>query len=80
MVTEADFKLWTPSALRPYFDIVLSAFGPERLMFGSDWPVCLAACSYGRWVETVGAWTNELSESEAAQMWGETARAVYGLD
>ena len=80
MVTEADFHSWTPGALRPYFDVVLEVFGPGRLMFGSDWPVCLAACSYARWIETVEAWTNELSADERVQVWGETARAVYGLD
>ncbi len=46
MITEADLKAWTPADLRPYVEHVLTAFGPDRVMFGSDWPVCLLAGSY----------------------------------
>jgi L-fuconolactonase len=46
MVTEADWSTWTPADLRPYVDRVIEVFGPERLMFGSDWPVCLLAAPY----------------------------------
>lgn len=79
MVTEADWRNWTPEQLRPYFDAALSAFGPERLMFGSDWPVCLVACEYGRWAETVKQWTDELSESEQESIHYKTAVEAYRL-
>ncbi len=53
MVTEANFKEWTVEQLQPYFDVVLEAFGTDRLMFGSDWPVCLVATKYKSWLEIV---------------------------
>ena len=46
MVTEADWNAWKPADLQPYVDIALHAFGPERCMFGSDWPVCELAGTY----------------------------------
>lgn len=79
LVTEANWERWTPDDLRPYFDVVLEAFGPERLMFGSDWPVALLASGYQRWVETVEGWTAELSASEREAVWGGTAVRVYSL-
>ncbi len=80
MVTEADWKAWTPESLQPYFEVVLEAFGPQRLMFGSDWPVCLAATSYSRWYEVVSDWVKPLSVGEQAQFWSETAIEVYSLE
>ena len=47
MVTEADWSAWKPADLKPYVEVALSAFGPERCMFGSDWPVCELAGKYG---------------------------------
>ncbi len=79
MVTEADWKNWTPAQLQRYFDTVLEAFGPRRLMFGSDWPVCLVACGYGKWVKTVEAAYAKLSADEKAWIFGKTARAAYDL-
>ena len=79
MATEADWKTWTPEALKPYYDTVLEAFGPRRLMFGSDWPVCLVAVEYGRWADIVEQWTAALSEDERARVLGETAVEAYGL-
>ena len=79
MVTEADWKGWTPAQLRPYFDAALDAFGPRRLMFGSDWPVCLLACDYGRWVKTVREFAAGLSKAEQARLFGGTAIEAYGL-
>ena len=79
MATEADWGSWTPQILRPYFDCVLDCFGPKRLMFGSDWPVCLVAAEYGRWVETVDSFVGELGDAERARVWGETAIEAYGL-
>ncbi len=80
MVTEANHAAWTPDELRPYWDTVLEAFGPERLMFGSHWPVCLLACEYTRWFETVSEFASQLSESEQASLFGGTAAEAYGLD
>jgi L-fuconolactonase len=79
MVTEADFKNWTEAQLRPYFDVALEAFGPKRLMFGSDWPVCLAACGYARWHAVVRGWIAELSPDEQARILGGTAVEAYKL-
>ena len=79
MVTEADWQTWSPAQLKPYFDTVLEAFGPSRLMFGSDWPVLTVACSYTRWSETVDAWLAPLSADERAQIQGETATRIYSL-
>jgi L-fuconolactonase len=79
LVTEAEWGRWTPDDLRPYFEVVLEAFGAERLMFGSDWPVALLASGYQRWVETVEAWTAGLTEMEREGIWGGNAVRVYGL-
>ncbi|HZT24042.1 MAG TPA: amidohydrolase family protein [Verrucomicrobiae bacterium] len=79
LVTEADFKNWTETQLRPYFEIALEAFGPRRLMFGSDWPVCRVACDYRRWHDVVRAWTAGLSRDEQAWIWGRTAAEFYRL-
>ncbi len=79
MVTEADWKTWSEEQLRPYFDVVLEAFGPKRLMFGTDWPVCLAASSYARWMEVVRKFSSGLSSDEQEWIFGRTATQAYGL-
>jgi L-fuconolactonase len=79
MVTEVRDKDWNTDLLRPYFDTVLSAFGPDRLLFGSDWPVCLIRADYAAWVHAARELTGALSPSEQSSIWGETARRVYGL-
>jgi L-fuconolactonase len=79
MITEADWSNWTIDQLRRYFDVVLSAFGPERILFGSDWPVCLVAGSYQRWVDIVADLIGGLPPGEQAQIWAGTARTVYKL-
>jgi L-fuconolactonase len=79
LVTEADWLHWTPASLEPYWRVVLDAFGPARLLFGSDWPVSLLASSYQRWVDTVAEWTAPLSESERSAIWGGTAGSIYSL-
>jgi L-fuconolactonase len=79
MVTEADPERWKAADLRPYSDIVLEAFGPERVMFGSDWPVCLLAASYGRVVEVARELTSHLSAAEQDAVFGGTAARAYGL-
>ena len=76
---EADHKTWNEDGIRPYMDVVLEAFGPERLMFASDWPVCLLACRYERWFEVVGNFISRLSKSEQERIWGGTACEAYKL-
>ncbi len=76
---EADWTNWTPEGLRPYFDAALECFGPARLMFASDWPPCLSATSYQRWMEVVDAWVSPLTASEQAGIWSGAATRVYRL-
>jgi L-fuconolactonase len=79
MVTEADWSSWTPHGLQPYVDRVLEIFGPDRLLFGSDWPVCLMAASYGDVIAAARETLAGLSESERANVFGGTAAAAYRL-
>jgi L-fuconolactonase len=79
MVTEADTKRWTPASLKPYIDVVLQAFGPKRLMYGSDWPVMLLAGDYVRWYDVVANSIAKLSKSEQERIIGGTAAEAYGL-
>jgi L-fuconolactonase len=79
MITEADPKGWKADDLRPYVSHVMSLFGPDRLMFGSDWPVCTLA---GTWKETLAAFTQSIGAQamEAREkMLGETAASFYRL-
>jgi len=79
MVTEANWHTWTPASLRPYFETVLEAFTPRRLMIGSDWPVCQVACTYDRWLDTIRLWTETLSAFEREAFFKSTALEAYGL-
>ncbi len=79
MVTEADWTSWTVDGLRPYFEVVLEAFGPERLMWGSDWPVLNVAGDYKTWRGVVAAWLEPLSEEEAEAVRRGTAERVYRI-
>jgi L-fuconolactonase len=77
LVTEADWHAWTPAQLRPYLDAALELFGPARVMFGSDWPVCTVAASYEQVLALVRESIAEYSPDEQAQILGHTAEAVY---
>ena len=79
LVTEADLADWTVTDLRPYADAVLEAFGPGRLMFGSDWPVCTLAATYGEVLAAARELTDVLSDAERTQVFEGTAARVYGL-
>lgn len=79
MVTEADYDHWMDSDLTPYFETALEAFGPQRIMFGSDWPVCLVAVSYRRWFEIVSRQIERLSQDERDRILGGTASEAYRL-
>jgi L-fuconolactonase len=79
MVTEADHQRWKPDDLRPYAEVVLEAFGPSRVMYGSDWPVCLLAADYGRVLHTVEGFISQLSHNEQADILGGTACRFYKI-
>lgn len=80
LVTEADWARWTVERLRPVADRVLEYFGPDRTMFGSDWPVCLLAAPYQRVVEASRELVAGLDESGRRHVWGATAAHWYGLE
>lgn len=73
-----DFQ-WKESDFIPYFDFLLDHFGPNRLMVGSDWPVCLMAASYQEQMSIVETWMARLSASEKENLWSRTAQTWYGL-
>jgi L-fuconolactonase len=79
LVTEADWRRWRLEDIRPYLDIVFEAFGPDRLMFGSDWPVCLLAASYREVWELLDGYASQLSASEREKLFGGNAASFYGL-
>jgi L-fuconolactonase len=79
LVTEANWAQWTVADLKPYVDVVLEAFGPARLMFGSDWPVCLLAGSYADVAAAAEELTSGMTVTEQAQIFGGTAVSVYKL-
>lgn len=79
MITEADPQHWTPEILQPYIDVALTAFGPKRLMYGSDWPVMLLAGEYARWFGTVQNAIAKLSKDEQDRIMGGTAAEAYGI-
>jgi L-fuconolactonase len=80
MVTTADWATWTSTQFAPYLDVVLEAFGPSRLMIGSDWPVCTCAASYQRTMQTTIDWAGSLSAEEQAAILGGTCERFYGLE
>jgi L-fuconolactonase len=79
LVTEADWRAWTVAGLQPYVDSALDVFGPVRLLFGSDWPVCLLAASYEEVAGAARTLIGALSEPEQAAIMGGSARRLYDL-
>jgi L-fuconolactonase len=79
LVTEADWKSWTPGQLRPYLDAALDAFGADRLMIGTDWPVCLVAATYGDAITLVRDAIGEYSTNEQERILGGTAMDFWNL-
>ncbi len=79
LVTEADMETWTAQDLKPYIDHVIDAFGFDRLMFGSDWPVCTLASDYGRWLGAVQEATADASDEEKYHLFYGTAERFYRL-
>ena len=79
LVTEADWKRWRPADFQPYLDVVVEAFGPARLMFGSDWPVCLLAASYGQVKDLIVSYARQLDRAAQDKIMGENAARFYGV-
>ena len=79
MVTEAEWKTWKKEDFRPYLDVVLEAFGTHRIMFGSDWPVCLVAASYNQVVDLVKDYFSRLSANEQEAFFKKNAERFYKL-
>jgi L-fuconolactonase len=79
LITEADWRHWQPADLKPYVQTALECFGPERLLFGSDWPVCQLAGSYQQVHEGMLDALGPLSESDREAIFGGTARRFYGV-
>lgn len=79
IVTEADFKTWTPAQIKPYLELVFEAFGAERIMFGSDWPVCLVAGNYKQVKALITNFIANLSATEQAKVMGQNAIEFYNL-
>ncbi len=79
LVTEADWRAWKPADFRPYLDVALDAFGPRRLMIGSDWPLCTLAASYRQAMQIVTDYIPRLSAGEQAGILGRNAARFYGI-
>jgi L-fuconolactonase len=79
LITEVKTKTWTVEQLRPYWETVLEAFGVKRLMFGSDWPVCLQRGSYSDWLKAAQTLSASLSTNERNALFEDTARTAYRL-
>ncbi|MFF0018453.1 amidohydrolase family protein [Streptomyces sp. NPDC005374] len=80
LITEADHEKWTVDDIRPVWEVLLAAFGPDRLMFGSDWPVCVLAGGWNRWAATVEELLAGCSAAETEAVLAKTATTFYGLD
>lgn len=78
LVTE-DSDAWTTERLRPYAEFVLTAFGPDRIMWGSDWPVCRLRCEHGDWLKSAKDLTAHYSATDRARIFGGTAAEFYGI-
>ncbi len=79
LVTEANLTSWNKEDLRPFVDRALELFGPKRMMFGSDWPVCLLAASYAQVLECFQSLLEQLNDQERALIFGENAMECYQL-
>ncbi|MDN3549405.1 amidohydrolase family protein [Mucilaginibacter aquaedulcis] len=79
MLTEANWTAWKITDFTPYLDVVFNAFGSSRIMFGSDWPVCLLAGGYEGTMQVVNEYTSKLSATEQELFWGDNATVFYDL-
>ncbi len=79
VATEVRSSVWDIETIRPYWDVAVNAFGPQRLLYGSDWPVCLLKAKYPQWVQICEQLASELSPEEQSWFWNKSARHWYGL-
>lgn len=79
LFTEANWSNWTSQTFRPYFDHILRSFTPSRMMFGSDWPVCLLAATYSQTINLMEELTRQLTKAEQESFWSNTAKLFYRL-
>jgi L-fuconolactonase len=79
IITEADWLQWRPEEITPYLDVAREAFGWERLLYGSDWPVCLAAGDYAQVFDLVDQWSQSATEAQRASFFGQAAERWYRL-
>lgn len=79
LVTEADFKNWKPSDFLPYLEVVFDAFGEDRVLYGSDWPVCLLAASYEKVYQLIDDYTIEHSADARRKFFGDNAARIYNI-
>ena len=79
MVTEANWKHWSDDDFKPYLDVVFSAFGTNRVMYGSDWPVCLLAAQYNEQLQIVKKYISKFSKEEQFNIMGKNAINAYSL-
>ncbi len=79
LVTEADWVKWKPANFKPYLDTAFEAFGEDRVMFGSDWPVCLLAGNYGKVFNLIDRYAQQLGSSVQSKLFGESATQFYGI-
>jgi L-fuconolactonase len=79
IITEADWKRWNYEQIKPFLDVVFDTFGTDRIMFGSDWPVCLVAGDYSQVKVVIETYMKGFSVSEKAKVFGENAARFYGI-
>ena len=79
LVTEADWQAWKPEHLTPYLDVAFECFGADRLMIGSDWPVCTVAASYSRVIDVVKQYLSRTSPEVREKVLGGNAQRFYKL-
>lgn len=80
MVTEANWSSWTNATLKPYLDVVFENFATDKIMYGSDWPVCNVAADYSQVVHTLEEYISKLSTADQHKIWSENAARFYKLD
>jgi len=80
MVTEADWNAWKPSDLKPYLDVIFENFSADKILFGSDWPVCNVAADYNTIVKTLEDYISKFSIEDQNKIWSENAKAFYKLN
>jgi len=80
VATEVRDKTWNIETIRPYWDVALETFTPDRLMFGSDWPVCLLRCEHSKWLDTVRELASDLSKAEQGSIFADNAIRAYSLE